>query len=446
MDLKTKFGMTQDGESEVCFKCIRWNFPHPGAQKGMREGDPRMKQQHEDLMSGFFSSCAQVQHPGGRIKLVIIRYPPVSRETIATLASTYGYNMKETKVFDPKKYPAYVRVWGDARDDNAYIHDPTYDDKGQRLFFEKRDPTQSMPRAHKPMLFCACLNYYLVDDRSTAQQQYAFIKQSFEQHVADLSHIVHVRTGAQLACLGLTFLPKDIHPRKQAFVVADALIKDIFKDKVGVKKDLTHVTFGTWKHAACVEVATPTEKLCLIHLLAEHESKVINPNNPKEWCQFKSALIFFLNPSVYQAVKDAHCNMMGFKIGGRTCCVLDLSKDGRPVEICPDSMWLPWVGRMILQEAFVRLKHGAEEVRVADLQRDVGVCTRHGVPFLLPLHSPAHIRGIAEKSELVTVLQDGLVQLTAYGQAASPEVGDAHFYDAEAALVAEFWSPCPSQR
>ena len=122
-------------------------------------------------------------------------------------------------------------------------------------------------------------------------------------------------------------------------------------------------------------------------------------------------------------------------------CMVHLST-GEIVEICPDVQWLPHVAKRILWEGYQQLKAQGPAsqavVRVPDLQKACRISDRHGMPFLIPLHCPPHVSGIAERTGLVDVTPDGAVTLTAAGAEKGAAAAHDVFCAAETTLRLEF--------
>ena len=410
------------------FRCIWWNFPHPGWRRGMKENAPEVLQAHVNLMDRFFSSCSEVQTEGCKVMITIIRYPPVTVERLAQLAGAYGYDLQGRKAFEPTAYPTYTRVWGDDRDGSATRQDTLdWDALAQCLTFMKRGSEPRLPEEYHslasamkgldadsvPRLTLACLQYSAPGGVRTANHLSQFIRQRLATHIGNIQGWLQ-QPVCPFHCLALTFLPMDTHPRKQAFQIADAVTPLLELSFGPFCTDLVDVPLQNWKAACCVQVANAKRTLLLIHVLPPREMLV--QDSADSWCRFKTALLLMPRYDVYRILRDQYCATMGLQISGRQLCMVDIFAGGEVVDICPDAEWLPHVAGRILQEAFRRLRTGPEApVRIPDIQTDLHITTRQGIPFLFPLHRPHHIAGVARESGLVAVAPDGTVMLLSEG-------------------------------
>ena len=430
------------------FNCIRWNFPHPGAVKGLKENMPEMIQLHEQLIDGFFKACAEVQDEFGSVKLNIIRYPPVTVEKLSELAHHHGYSLHKQKTFDPHKFPGYTRVWGDARDENQHLA-VGWDSLGQQLTYKKHLTPEVVPREHLtlrtvgkhltaddvPKILSACVNYHS-EAAQSANQLHKFINNSFQAHIQSVQEWLQ-KPGPSLL---LSFMPPDSHPRKLAFDIM-RLLEVAFDGVYGpLTGTLVSVKVGD-RTPCCVEVSSTTTKLFLIHVLPPQQTEVRDTNTPGDYCRFKSAVLLITDPQVSLMIQERHRMAMGLQLNGRQICLVDLFK-GEAVEICPDSQWLPHVGKLILWEAFQQLKAAPAEtaptVCVPHVQSKLRISTRHGIPFLLPLHCPVHISKLSRMTGLVAVSQQGDVRLTEKGRATAAEAALDRFCVAERRMGQEW--------
>mmetsp|Transcript_97475 Transcript_97475/g.168097 ORF Transcript_97475/g.168097 Transcript_97475/m.168097 type:complete len:633 (-) Transcript_97475:38-1936(-) len=439
------------------FRRIWWNFPHPGWRKGRQENAPEVVQAHVNLMDEFFHSCSQVQVEGGEVMITIIRYPPVTVERLAQLAGAHGYDLRGRKAFDPAEYPTYTRVWGDDRDGSSARQEYlSWDVLAQRLTFMKRSTERGLPEQYHSLASAikgldadsvsrrtlACLQYRAPEGVRTAHQLSQFIRQRLAAHIRNLQGWLQ-RPICPFHCLALTFLPMDTHPRKQAFQIADALTPLLDLAFGPFRTALVDVPLLNWKVACCVEVASAKRPILLIHVLPPQEMLV--QDGPDSWCRFKTALVLMPDYDVYRILRDQYCAVMGLRVSERPLCMVDIFAGGAVVDICPDAEWLPHVGGRILREAFRRLRAGAPCVRIPDIQTDLHITTRQGIPFLFPLHRPHHVAGVARESGLMDVAPDGTVMLLSEGYTLTVSAGLSRLAEAEEQFKLSQRRPCGGQ-